>query len=332
MIYKNRENTTGLLLVLLCVLRYTIPNELFFVISVLSLAYLALTSGALLGLKVKLIAKNSYISVLFLMLCMGIFVGFLHLGSYGLTPWIRDIFYLLQPIVFLLVGACYSYKYSSTDIWKTIIIAALIMNLSYTYDIVTNLGAIASAGVNQFREIVGKEYVISTIGLCALLTSHESIQGKVKKIILIGLFTLIFFVQFSRACLGMAGVFFVVYWIAAKKQITTKSIVIALSAVVLLFVILQILPEALVSNYIEKILNSGTEISTSHGFNSYQDISRNYRGFETMRAMTTYSEGNVFDWIFGFGFGKYVELNYAIALDGEVMTRIPTFHLSLIHI
>ncbi len=74
-----------------------------------------------------------------------------------------------------------------------------------------------------------------------------------------------------------------------------------------------------------KLVNSFREIKISD-FSDYGDINTYYRGYEAYRSWITFTEGNVIEKIFGFGYGKLVNLDASVFLDGKYWTAVPWIH------
>ena len=74
-----------------------------------------------------------------------------------------------------------------------------------------------------------------------------------------------------------------------------------------------------------KLVNSFREIKI-RDFSDYGDINTYYRGYEAYRSWVTFTEGNLIEKIFGFGYGKLVNLDASIFLDGKYWTAVPWIH------
>ncbi len=79
------------------------------------------------------------------------------------------------------------------------------------------------------------------------------------------------------------------------------------------------------NSIIYKLVNSFREIRI-RDLSDYGEINTYYRGYEAYRGWVTFTEGNVIEKIFGFGYGKLVNLNASVFLDGKYWTAVPWIH------
>ena len=83
----------------------------------------------------------------------------------------------------------------------------------------------------------------------------------------------------------------------------------------------------LLESFVQKTANTSSEVEV-HSYETYEDINRNWRGFEASRAAKTYAEFGDTDKLFGGGFGTMVDLGFAIKLGstGESFEFVPLLH------
>ncbi len=74
-----------------------------------------------------------------------------------------------------------------------------------------------------------------------------------------------------------------------------------------------------------KLVNSFREIKIRN-FSDYGDINTYYRGYEAYRGWITFTEGTFIEKILGSGYGKLVNLNASVFLDGKYWTAVPWIH------
>lgn len=91
-------------------------------------------------------------------------------------------------------------------------------------------------------------------------------------------------------------------------------------------------------HFVVKLARSFEELHVQE-YASDRSINQNYRGFETARALKHFAQGNVFQWLFGSGFGAQVDLGVALPLGGAsgkdhtiLMRTIPIFHNGYIYV
>jgi O-Antigen ligase len=83
----------------------------------------------------------------------------------------------------------------------------------------------------------------------------------------------------------------------------------------------------LLDSFVQKTANTSSEVNVQ-GYETYQDINSNWRGFEASRAAKTYAEFGDMEKVVGGGFGTVVDLGFAMKLGntGESFEFIPLLH------
>jgi O-antigen ligase len=143
------------------------------------------------------------------------------------------------------------------------------------------------------------------------------------RFIAIPLLFLSFFLSFSRT--GLISLILLVFSILGfVGRINLRAI---FSIGLLIFGIIFILttPEDEVGTFRSKIARSGKEIAVSD-YENMNDINRNWRGFETYRALDTFMSGNLSQKILGQGFGALVDLGFTMTLGEVEYSKIPILH------
>ncbi len=90
-------------------------------------------------------------------------------------------------------------------------------------------------------------------------------------------------------------------------------------------VIILTTPRDDVETFRGKIARSVREVVAKE-YTNYKDITINWRGHETWKALETFRSGNVRQKILGHGFGALVKLDMTMILAGEEFTEIPILH------
>jgi len=83
--------------------------------------------------------------------------------------------------------------------------------------------------------------------------------------------------------------------------------------------------QGLKGSVVGRLAYSIDEIAISD-YSTAENISRNWRGFESYRALLTYSQGSVLEQVGGKGFGALVDLGIQIQLGSEIFRYIPKLH------
>jgi hypothetical protein len=80
-----------------------------------------------------------------------------------------------------------------------------------------------------------------------------------------------------------------------------------------------------ITTFSDKILYSLQELRIAD-YSERADINRNWRGFESYRALQTFKSGSPARQLFGQGFGTNVDLGFTMTIAGEEFERIPVLH------
>ncbi len=79
----------------------------------------------------------------------------------------------------------------------------------------------------------------------------------------------------------------------------------------------------LLDAFVQKTANTSSEVNV-HSYETYEDINRNWRGFEAARAAKTYAGFGDTEKLFGGGFGTMVDLGFAMKL---LVDYIQLYHI-----
>lgn len=263
--------------------------------------------------------------MLILLLMVGSCIGFIHISQYNTRDYVRDVYYYMQPIVYIYAGYLYCiYDNEKRGFYKTVIIAGVITSVIYLLGVAQNPAILTSATVVDIRNSVGKESFIVLFALFTLLTKPNIFSKKIRNIysIIVGA---VFILQFSRTAYGTIAVIACAYLLLQKK-ISGKAVRGILGALIALIIGWHFLPNALTTDFTTRILKSITEISSKSTFNSLQDVQSNWRGYEINRVTDAIKNADFFTQLFGFGFGKTVDIGYVVNLGGQDFSSIATFH------
>lgn len=263
-----------------------------------------------------------YSTIPFLLLMLGIFSIS---TSYNLRDILRDIFYFGQALLALIFGYFIAYKINNlSKLFKSIIYIAISFAIIHFIMIILSPGSYLANLQISFNRI-GHSSIVP-IGLSFLLINLKYKLVHFRKVIVfIFLFLLIssLLLTFSRT----NTVTFILFTLFALGiiRLKIKNIFVILLLSFMTFVIFLYLSnnEGL---YSQKILHSIEEI-TIRNYTSMHDINLNWRGFEAYKGLMTYlNDGNTFDKIFGYGFGKTISLGFSMELAGAKYTTIPILH------
>lgn len=293
---------------------------LFFLLSFFTINIKILIGvGVLLFLLVRnkfKIAKNFSLIILLVILFIGIFSGVAN--NYSNYNFIRDLSYYLGPIIFLIVGSQIYHKYNNNfSIIRTFILYTFFDSLKTFFSLVVpNEDSLYSSSFNQLREnTMGGEMIVPLTLIILIFqryfTHKQLFSNKLNKVIV---WTLLFRlgVSFSRAMLVLFFVYLVVFLFFKDNYKYKKKIIIYILLLPIVGIYLfSLVPEDILTNFLFKIQNTFTEISSNYNWSNYETIVNNWRGYESSISRQVFISGTPMDKIFGFGFGKLVPVMYS---------------------
>lgn len=324
----NIDNRQVKFISLLLIMSEIINESIFLIIIIGYLSMLILNIGIL----KKSIKINSYLNMI---LIIGFVGGVIQLAinSYDIRDIIRDISRFLTPVVFIAYGIYLRYKKNINieKIYIAIISASIIIEIRHLLLILFNIKGILN-GIS-IRGIGGNGSYITSIAIIILLfnknnTILEYINRRFNRFILIAFLLILFVCYLSRTHLIVLLIGIIINIFAAKrikfKQL--KSFIVYF--LIIISIAITIVPKDTLNQFINKSLNSIEEISSESDHWNQIDINKNWRGYEVYRTKELFKEANVQEVLFGFGFGKRVNLNLEIYLgDGNTKyDSIPTLH------
>ena len=264
--------------------------------------------------------------ILLLFVAWGILAGLQSINVDALRDYERDIYYYINPLVFMLNGVFYAkVGYSFSKYCNSLILGNLFHVVMYVVSLVTG---------GELGGITGYLYVPMAILLFYPLSEKESFKKSTRMVIL-ALYLLPFAISFSRTAIIV--VLTIVICVTSYKcnmkkvlSITLRMGVIVVAAIIAFY---SFLPADKQKLYIEKIDNSTKEITYNQDWNDPLVVTKNWRGYEAYCAMEEFKRGNAIEQIFGYGFSKRISVGkYAYVLldqenaDGTMATDIAVTH------
>ncbi|MCR5703796.1 MAG: O-antigen ligase family protein [Eubacterium sp.] len=299
--------------------RYITP-EVFFLLNVMVLAYIVANARS--------VAVNPmwgyWILVLFVV--WGMLAGIQSLNVDHLRDYFRDIYYYVNPLVFLANGVYFAKMgISKSKYINSLIIGNLIHVLIFDFQIVMGW---------DYGGISGYLMVPMALLLLNDFDEKNSFGKKVRACIIL-LYIVPFAIAFSRTSIIVVLVIYL--FCALKKESIRKIPKIFAGGCVLLVVLAAIfnnvLDEELRDRYVGKIENSFNEISFEQNWDDPNVVTKNWRGYEVHCAIEEFKQGNPFQQVFGFGFSKKVDVGvYSYMLlelldeNGRHSTTIAVMH------
>lgn len=320
----------------LALAQYLFSSEIFVLIGMIFLLYeIILNKG-----KISINPIPGF-GILILFLIWGIFLGIVNFGGNSITirDYIRDIFYYISPIIFILLGAYYNKKGISQDrIYNTIIVWGAIKAVIIVLNIISNIKNFNNIEyIYKWRNVVGNGDYYVTIAIVILLTAKFT-EYKLPKNFRMSCLVLcltVFVLTFSRTNILIFGcLMLVVNWKTMRKRKFLKnSPQFFLMGVICIAILYLVVPHSVIGDFKNKMLSSLTEIGQSSDWNSDVVVEKNWRGYETFSALKEWKKFNLFSKVLGRGFGKKIYVGkYAYYLlkqvndDGSPATSIAVLH------
>lgn len=307
-------------IVIIVAIQKYIPPELFLVINGAFLLYLLFSVG-----KIEL---NTIWGAwaLYSIFILGVIVGAVSLSHTNVREYIRDIFYYINPIIFILCGTFYAkLNISYTKYCNSLVLGAMFPIIIYYYKFLNGVETTGVSGyvwiqivvllINKFDKkiVINKfvRYLILILMLCSLV------------------------IGFSRTSILIV---LCVYIFGSIKdsdliKILKTVLTITIGFIIGYIVFYNVLPEDKITLYSEKVEKSFEEINPNLNWNDPMVITGHWRGYESHCAIEEFKEGNPLEQIVGYGFGKRIRVgkySYLLLLqktpDGKPAEDIAITH------
>lgn len=320
---KKKYSLAGRISALILILFLTsfIPSNLFPPIIILAGFSLLLISTG----KIKTNFLNMVIPLL------GIFI----LGVIGVIGneyhhIFRDIAYSLTPISLIYIGFWLgSSKKMYPKFFEILIIGGIIISVIHLLKFIphpelfnSKISIIRTKASNPNVELVGFSLIL--VIFQSRLKMGNLFSKFLPRYIAISLLLLSFVLSFSRTYLILAIVMSLSI-MGFIGRINLRNIAIVTFLLVSFAIIVITTPQDDVVTFRGKMARSLTELFSTK-YKTYEDLIFNWRGYETHRALTTFSSGNAKHKIVGHGFGSLVDLGITMELDGTDYKKIPVLH------
>lgn len=317
-IYPNKRKSRLILFTILLVASEIIDTS-FFVIAITILLLLCVLNN------------NGYIYIgkvsrpvlmLSFILLIGISQGVFN-SQVKTIDFIRDIFYVCAPIVYLLFSYNVSRRkiISEEDIMDSFIYAGLIMTIIH-YGVIC---VVFKFNILEARgSVVGYESIVTCIAFILLLMKKNKFHKLMRIFFLSAM--LLSMIMFLSRTMSIMFLIMVLFQCVSIRKIKAKQITKIFVLSVGIIAVVYWLAQTMDLNFFGfKIINSITEISMQQNW-SIENINTNWRGYERYLITNEMNSANLFHYMFGFGFGKLLNLNMSIDLAGTTYSEIGVFH------
>jgi O-antigen ligase len=246
---------------------------------------------------------------------------------------VKDLWYLGYPALTLLFG--YQLAKRLDDLKSVLwafVVAALIVSCVHISQFILNPSYLNDSLI-EIRANVSSGYLIAAIGFGIiagdLCFGLDLLPSKLISLLIMALCLLSITLSFSRTLwICVATLLLAALIIKSPRAALRIAIVVTVLGIMGVAAtdgfkeVTEINPELTI---IDKIFYSMKELQVSD-YEDQIDINQNWRGFESYRALQTYTSGNWSDYLFGKGLGTNVELGFIMTLMDEDFDRIPVLH------
>lgn len=261
---------------------------------------------------------------------IGIFViGMAGIYGYRERDIARDIAYALSPIALIYLGHWLAGRgMGLKELIKSIVFLGILLALIHLSKFVLNPELIGA----DLTTVSSESYVSGDLVVLALvlgLFQNRFGLGNLFPRLLPRYLSLVFL--FLSFVLSYSRTEFVVFCVLSLAllgylhRVNPRFVMVVVSLSTIFFIITNIGADDHNMSFVGKLLRSLTEVKVSD-YQDFEDISYNWRGFETYRVIETYMSGSELQKIVGQGFGSLVSLGFTMNLAGSDYDYIPVVH------
>ena len=239
----------------------------------------------------------------------------LGLLMYDTRSVVRDLYYVLPTILWILIGTNAAYFGNEKDLFKTLFLYGAFVSIKAAITFVTCF----TLDFNVLRTTFGSNvydvaFILPVAVVQIFLYDRVYVSKGIDRMMVILMATQVVLSLGRMAILQpiimIAVLIFMEYKMASNKK-ELKNIVIILSSIVIFFIgIFYLMPSNVKNPLLEKVLNSFSEVDASQSISSVGEAMNNWRAYEIQAAQAQWESSGVFTQIFGSGFGKGVEIQY----------------------
>lgn len=259
-------------------------------------------------------------------------VGLIFSINHNTRDVVRDVFYFVNPLLFIIAGSFLAINFSFERFIRLIIFVGTFLSVSYVTMAVLRFGFLLFDYTVQIRSSVGVGNAITVIAASILFISPKIEQLdfisnlKFRKL-LIAINVLAIILFSSRTYYAVLIIMVVIMLLPIYRRNIIKLF---LSSVVILSIVFVLLNMFKGNFVVDKILQSTTEITITTDLDE-ENIYLNYRGYETKAALDDFEKSNTINKIFGSGFGKLIDLGLYVQLADSDWRYIPVLHNGFVY-
>lgn len=266
---------------------------------------------------------------------MLLFVAMIVISAYigGLSNDVRDIvkdvFYVAQTLVIIMIGCQCYYLKKTKDVKKTLYIAGLGMAIFSVGRVILNITQITD--MHSIREISSREVYEVAFILCILLADklvmNRVIFTNTIDWVAAALMLLNVILSMGRAQIVSMFAMIVamlIFNVLIGKNRAGRLVKLSISVAILViisFLLYLALPQNIQDEFNDKMTVSFNEISSDEDYDGYMKAIQHWRGFEIEQAKIQWEKAPVWQKILGEGLGTYIQVKYIPSEFTEDMHR-----------
>lgn len=263
-------------------------------------------------------------------LFIGLLTTLLFWGKANILDIEKGIFGILNFLVFLLLGRALSVVYNSKIFFKTTMYFGLIYSVYEIMVLSENLSTMVN--INAIRSTINGTPLFLVFILVLVINDRILFRttNRVENYIFTFFLSIAVIFTFSRTSYIYFVLLILIFLILSfNLRMTNHSIKILMFYFMLALLFLALIPQDIKNNFLNKVVNSISEISSQNDWNSENSVVSDWRGFENFSALTQFKSYDLTHKIFGEGLGAGIYVgNYAYLVGITNSLYIPYLHNS----
>ena len=272
------------------------------------------------------------------------FSALLVVGSLGLYEnpkydFFKDVWYVGKPMLCMTVGFVLMWNLRDLRrLLRIFVVVGAVVSVFHIIRFIQNPDLL-SLSANDMRNAAGRGYMIPVVAVGALLAAWKLDYklfpfGRLVDAALMILCLASIGLSMSRV-IALSLLLLLAAVLGIINFTDRKRVIKVVLAVVIGFSVLMLVPKPLYigqnATFVEKVLFSLQEMEV-RDYHSIVDINTRWRGYETARALNTYSSGEYWQYLTGRGFGTSVDLGLYMPMGGELIRFAPILHNGYIYL
>ena len=273
-----------------------------------------------------------------LILFVGLVMGIIHLNMYNPYFLVRDFIYFAQSSIFIIIGIyCCKSLNDFKEILKIIVITSFLVTLFKLFTLILNPSLIFELGLDSRYEY-GLSNPLAIMSFLIPLYARKfdfKLFKNLTEIFIIGVSLFSIIISFSRTTYLLLFVTIGFYFLKKQWYILKVYWFTVLVALFIIFggLFLDVKTGDSQGNTFQTKVSHSLDEMTVKDYGTVQEIIHNWRGYEAYMGLSKFYEGNIFEVIFGQGFGAVIYTpNWIFNGESDNLSVLPIFHNGFITI